>query len=98
MSNHIPGPWVADGLAVWSTIPIRFNATTACTLMVADTLRHKGLDGDRYSPEATARLIALAPEMLALIEDVARGNTEYEDLETEAQRLIAQLKDKPHDK
>lgn len=65
-----PGPWQAEGGEIWAARPIRFNATTAGTPLVARTERHPCTEGG-FPWEANAALIAACdPDTIrALLEE-----------------------------
>ena len=61
MSEHTPGPWAAaktDGYVV-------------CDLTAGWSVVATEADPNKHSPEADAWLIAAAPDMLKMLEDIA---------------------------
>lgn len=65
--QHLPGPWVVSHNYAGATFieparPVRLNATTAGTPIVAEVYTHD--DAEHFSGSANARLIAAAPDLL----------------------------------
>lgn len=81
---HTPGPWAIylgyDGsIEVCAGRPERINRTTAGTPIVAMICKHE--DAEHFSGEANARLIAAAPDLLALVQEVLSiGNSLVRDV------------------
>lgn len=89
MSKHTPGPWKAcdnNGYSIWRITSHQYRAESA-SRTVAEVV------GDSAETEANARLIAAAPEMYELIQQVADlqnprfDDAAYNELVTEMDRL-----------
>jgi len=58
--QHTPGPWVVE----------KTDGYVVCELTAGWCVVATEADPNKYSPEADARLIAAAPELLAALEDL----------------------------
>jgi len=61
MSKHTPGPWEAEG-------PEQFYGEAVCDLNNGWRVVTLKADPNEYEPEADAKLIAAAPELLEALE------------------------------
>lgn len=76
-STHTPGPWVADENVVYTDAPIGQRG------FIADIYDGTRLpDTDEKIAGANARLIAAAPELLKLLQEVLEWNEDDADLAT----------------
>lgn len=95
--KHTPGPWRVTSPLIIASYQ-GFIATVISPDIVgtdkALLAEHVGraLLAERVG---NARLIAAAPELLAFVEMVAAGNTEFERLEEIARQMLAELEGKP---
>lgn len=81
MSKHTPGPWFfgEDRTVIEGSHPGGYS------VVVAETFGYKEMR------EANARLIALAPELLTIVEHLAQGFATEGYLEAQARALLARL-------
>lgn len=69
MSKHTPGPWIRDGLTVYSLVSNGFRKGIELFVNRFSVFIKAGRSCSAEEAEANARLIASAPELLeALIE------------------------------
>ncbi len=82
MSKHTQGPWQQDENG--NTIEISSPDFNVCIVQL-------GAPDDEAQARADACLIAAAPDMYELIEQLAIGNSEYEGLRCSAYQLLAKV-------
>ena len=62
MTQHTPGPWFQSGGAVWAELPPPDGVKNICDVVT------NPLMPESDTQRANARLIAAAPEMLAILQ------------------------------
>lgn len=89
--KHTPGPWHLN-TSIRSNLYVEtYNERMP---FICDMQLSVAAEDDKDEIEANARLIAAAPELLALAQLVAAGNTEFADLERVARAAIAKAEGK----
>ena len=90
-ASHTPGPWKAGSYSSVVGIPITAQPDkTKNTVVVASTIQASS----REEAEANARLISVAPDLLALAREIATGFCTAADMH-KAQRIIAKVEGQP---
>jgi hypothetical protein len=99
-SSHTPGPWKAKpDLSIWQSPAV----ATGKELMVAKVVRDFEIEGNSESQvQANARLLAAAPELLELVDDLYQlfadtvGDEEPKEEEIEVQERLNAVLDRIH--
>jgi len=73
VTEHTPGPWIADYRGVY---PAKRTTDTGYGAMIADCPRAAGRNG-ALEASANAALIAAAPDMLELLEQLEWAGCDY---------------------